>query len=161
MANLGQTFNTADLPESENNFEPVPAGWYTAGITNAELKQTKSSTGEYIAIRYDITGPTHQGRVIFANLNIRNANPAAENIGRQQLGELMRAIGLASLTDTDQLVGHSVTIKLGIEEGKDGYDARNKVVNWKAGNGSAPAVQTNPAIGNRPVAPKSAPPWAK
>jgi hypothetical protein len=106
MAFLSQSFAVDELPQgSGGNFEPLPAGWYQATITSAELKKTKAGTGEYIAIRYDILGPTHQGRVVFGNLNIANPNQKAEEIGRQQLRELMVSIGLNSVSDTDQLIG--------------------------------------------------------
>jgi hypothetical protein len=49
-------------------------------------------------------------------LNIKNANPKAEEIGRQQLGDIMRAIGLAKVTDTDQLIGGQIGIKLEVKE---------------------------------------------
>ena len=91
------------LPQNTGSFEPLPAGWYTANITGAELRTTKSGSGQYIAVRYDITGPTHQGRIVFGNLNIRNQNPKAEEIGRQQLGDLMRAIGLSDNDVLDKL----------------------------------------------------------
>jgi len=68
MAFLGDTFDAADLPEGNSNYDPIPAGWYTTTITDAELRDTKNGTGQYIAIRYDITGPEHQGRVVFGNL---------------------------------------------------------------------------------------------
>lgn len=116
MAFLGETFNQQDLPQDQGGFDPLPEGWYTATISGAELKDTKAMTGQYIAVKYDITGPTHQGRVVFGNLNIRNPNPKAEEIGRQQLGELMRAIGLPSVQDTDQLIGGSLQIKLTVRK---------------------------------------------
>ena len=40
MANLGTTFSRDELPVSQG-FEPIPAGWYTATVTGAELKDTK------------------------------------------------------------------------------------------------------------------------
>ena len=96
MSFLGETISVNDLPVSEaGNYDPLPAGWYTAHISGAEIKATKAGDGSYIAVRYDITGPSHQGRVVFGNLNIRNASAKAEEIGRQQLGDIMRAIGLA------------------------------------------------------------------
>jgi len=105
MAFLSDPIEAAALPQSTRNFEPLPAGWYLATITSAELMTTKAGTGQYIKVRYDILGPTHQGRVVFGNLNIRNPSAKAEEIGLQQLGELMGAVGLSRLTDTDQLVG--------------------------------------------------------
>ena len=158
MAFLNETFSTADLPEGRGEFEPLPAGWYSATIAGAELKDTKAGTGQYIAVRYDITGPTHQGRVVFGNLNIRNPNPKAEEIGRQQLGDLMRAIGLSKVEDTDQLIGGQLQIKLAIKK-SDEYGDSNDVKSCKAISGSAPPAASVPATEKSAGA--GAPPWAK
>jgi hypothetical protein len=154
MAQLDETFSADTLPVSDRNFEPLPAGWYTAVVNSAEIKITKSGTGKYIAVRYDITGPTHQGRVVFGNLNIKNPNPKAEEIGRQQLGEIMRAIGLATVQDTDQLIGGQLQIKLDVRESEQ-YGASNDVKQFKA-NGSAPPKAVPAAASG-----KAAPPWVK
>jgi len=157
MAQLLETFSVDALPQSTNNYEPLPPGWYTAIVNGAEIKNTKAGTGQYIAVRYDITGPTHQGRVVFGNLNIKNPNPKAEEIGRQQLGELMRAIGLTTVQDTDQLIGGHLMIKLDVRESEQ-YGASNDVKGYKA-NGAAPSTTKAPA----PVATssKASPPWVK
>lgn len=155
MAQLLETFSVDALPQSERNFEPLPAGWYTAVINGAEIKNTKAGTGQYIAVRYDITGPTHQGRVVFGNLNIKNPNPKAEEIGRQQLGELMRAIGLATVQDTDQLIGGQLSIKLDVRESEQ-YGASNDVKGYKSNGAPAPAVAAK-----APAAAKATPPWVK
>ena len=155
MAQLDETFSADALPPSTNNFEPLPAGWYSAVVNGAEIKVTKAGTGKYIAVRYDITGPTHQGRVIFGNLNIKNPNPKAEEIGRQQLGELMRAIGLATVQDTDQLIGGQLSIKLTVTESEQ-YGNSNDVKGYKS-TGSAPP----PAAKAAPASTKAAPPWVK
>jgi hypothetical protein len=155
MAQLNETFSADALPVSDRNFEPLPAGWYTAVVNGAEIKNTKAGTGQYIAVRYDITGPTHQGRVVFGNLNIKNPNPKAEEIGRQQLGELMRAIGLATVQDTDQLIGGQLSIKLDVRESEQ-YGASNDVKGYKS-NGTVPTTVAAKA----PAAAKAAPPWVK
>ena len=108
--------------------------------------------------------------MIFSNLNIKNASAKAEEIGRQQLGDIMRAIGLAKVNDTDQLIGGNVNIKLAIRDkrtdektGKT-YDASNEVKAYRAINGgAAPAFQASaPAAAPASSAPaKAAPPWAK
>ena len=90
MAQLPQSFSAAELPQSDRNYDPLPEGWYDVEIKGAELRTTKAGTGQYIAVRYDVTGPTHAGRVVYGNLNVSNPNPKAEEIGRQQMGELMR-----------------------------------------------------------------------
>lgn len=156
MAFLDQTFSADDMPVSSNSYEPLPAGWYTATITGAELKATKAGTGQYIAIRYDIIGPTHQGRIVFGNLNIRNPNATAEEIGRQQLGEVMRAIGLAKVQDTDELIGGQLSIKVSIRN-SDQYGDQNEVKGFKAIAGSTPPAPVAKAAASG----KAAPPWQK
>ena len=173
MAFLGQTFDANELPQGTGgNFEPLPEGNYNATITQAELKDTNDKTGQYIKLRLDITGPSHQGRVIFSNLNIKNASAKAEEIGRQQLGDIMRAVGLAKVTDTDQLIGGNLNIKLSIRaartDEKTGktYEASNEVKGYRAINGAAApaafkvaAPAAAPASASAPA--KASPPWVK
>jgi len=163
---LDQPIELKNLPESDRSYDPVPPGWYAARIHSAEVKDTKAGNGQYIKIRYDIIGPAHQGRVIFGNLNIRNPNAKAEQIGRQQLGELMRAIGLAEIQDTDQLIGGTCEIKLDVQAAEGDYAARNEVRGWKHGGGT-PAAAARPDWAKADAAPKpaapaaKAPPWRK
>ena len=173
MAFLEHAISLDDLPEStgDGEFKPLPAGWYSATINKASLELTKDGTGTKISIRYDITGPTHQGRVVFGNLNIKNKSHKAEEIGRTQLGELMRALGLAKLTDTDQLVGGSLSIKLDIREARTDaatgktYEASNDVKGFKASSDAMPSASSIPSFQKpaaaAPKADGAAPPWAK
>jgi hypothetical protein len=148
-----------DLPESQG-YDPVPDGWYNAQIKGAELKPTKANDGQYIAVQYSITGPTHAGRVIFGNLNIKNKNPEAERIGLQQLGEVMGSIGIAKIQDTDQLIGGVLQIKVALSKKQEGFDQRNEVRGFKAIEGSAPPLPRSQGVA--PVASGiPAPPWAK
>jgi hypothetical protein len=161
MAFLGETFDANELPQGNGgNFDPIPPGWYNAAITSAELTKTKDGTGQFIKVRYDITGPSNQGRVVFGNLNIKNASTKAEEIGRQQLGEIMRAIGLAKVVDTDQLIGGNLSIKLSVREATEQYAAQNEVKGFKSITGSAPAFSAPASTNAAPAATKSAPPWA-
>lgn len=157
MANLGTAFITDEMP-SGGNYEALPAGWYNATIAGAEVKTTKSGTGRYIAVKYMVTGPTHEGRIVFSNLNIENSNPKAEEIGRQQLRSLMEAIGLPKMTDSDQLIGGAVKIKLKIESDEQ-YGDRNNVAGY-ASLGSAATSKGTPSPTPAPKS-SSAPPWAR
>ena len=157
MAFLDEEFNVDSLPQGTSNFQPLPDGWYNSTITGAEVKTTRTGDGKYISCKYIITGPTHQGRVVFGNLNIKNPSAKAEEIGRSQLGEIMRAIGLAKVTDTDQLIGGNLGIKLVV---KTGEYAGNEIKGYKSLGGIAPAAVApfKPAAG---APAKSSPPWAK
>ncbi len=165
MASLGSVFNREELPKGDN-FEPIPDGWYTATVKSAELKNTKDNTGKYVAVGYSITGPAHSGRVIFGNLNIKNRNAEAERIGMQQLGQVMEAIGLAKIQDTDQLIGGSLSIKVAykapvMERGPDGmdhekYPASNEIKGYKSLGGAAVPF---PVPGTPAASPASKAPW--
>jgi hypothetical protein len=166
MAFLNEEIDVLNLPTKDDmggEFEPVPAGWYAVQVTDCTLQPTKDGTGEYIKMRLDILGPTHQGRVIFSNLNIRNASAKAEQIGRYQLGQVMAAGGLAKVRDTDQLIGITMMVKLSIRPAQGDYKASNEVKEYKAAAGGAmpqPAMQAAPAQQKQPPA-AAAPPWAK
>lgn len=150
MANLGFDFTLDLVPQQQTSFDAIPAGWYDATIAGAELKDSKSG-GRYINVRYDILGPNHSGRVVFGMITVANSNTKAEEIGRQQLGQVIDALGITKLTDTDQLIGGVISIKVTVEE-SDQYGTQNRVAGYRR-------CQNSPAAA--PKATTAAPPWAK
>ena len=151
---LDTPINVADLPPATGDYSPIPEGVYPAVIKDATIQNTKAGTGQYIKVRFDVMGEHHAGRVVFTNLNIRNPNPKAEEIGRAQLGELARALGLATVTDTDQLIGGQCQIKVVVRKSEQ-YGDSNEVKGYRALAGSKPPAPTVTVSGG------SAPPWAK
>lgn len=166
MALLEQEITLEELPES-GGYDLLPAGWYNATITKSELKSTKNSDGQYIKLRCDVSGPTHQGRVVFGNLNIQNRSADAERIGRQQFGDLLRAIGITRIRDTDELLGGHVQIKVGVKEDKTGqYEPQNDIRGFKPLEGGATMLKQEPkaAVAAAPAqaaAKSSNAPWLK
>lgn len=167
MARLDETFNTNDLPEDTGggDFTPLPAGDYNVTIQDAEIKQTKSGTGQYINLKLHVDGPTHNGRLLFAMLNIKNESSVAEQIGRGQLGSILRALSIDFLEDTDQLLGGPLCVKVAVKAASGQYAAGNDIKAYKAvGEAAAPArlLPAAPAKPAQAAAPaKAAPPWAK
>jgi hypothetical protein len=155
MGNLGKVFDKAP----SDDYVPLPEGWYTASITKAEVKPTKDGTGSYLNVGYSILGPTHQGRIVFGMITISNKNVKSEEIGEQDMAKLRLSVGIVRLTDSDQLVGKNLSIKLGIQKSDD-FGDKNTVRGYKAIEGSAP-----PALGTpKPAttgATASRPAWAK
>ncbi|MFZ8889500.1 MAG: DUF669 domain-containing protein [Pseudomonadales bacterium] len=154
MAQLGQVFSASEAPAS-NDYSPLPAGWYSVRITEAELKDTKAGTGKYIKVRYDVTGGAHAGRVIFGMITVRNPNAKAEEIGRSQLAKLIRSIGLEEVSDTDQLIGGEMLVKVTIRQSEE-YGDSNEVKDWKAGS-----TRSAPAASTPPPPPPGGLPWSK
>lgn len=120
-----------------------------------------------IAIRFDILGDNHPGRVVFTNINIRNANPVAERIGAEQLGELLRASGLPRLSDTDQLIGLQIQIKVDIKKSEQ-YGDSNEVKGYKAFSagvtlnvGTKAAIPAATSASSEPLDDENLPPWMR
>lgn len=161
MAFLDTPINASDLPESSGDYGALPQGDYSVRISEAGIKATKDGNGQYIKLTLDVTGPSHVGRKIFAYLNIRNASAKAEEIGRQQLGSLMRAIGLPTLKDTDQLIGGELVISVKVKPADGQHGESNEVKAYKAigGGSAAPMPAAKPAASAAPA--DSTPPWAR
>lgn len=155
MAQLGFTIAPEDArePSFEGVSTPVPAGWYDAVIKKADILVTKAG-GHRINIRYDITGPTHNGRVIFSSININHPNPQVGEIGKQQLALIAAAIG-KRVSDTDDLINGELRIKVRVTKSEQ-YGDSNDVATWGRSSSSLP-------FASEPSAPKSGstPPWMK
>lgn len=145
------SFDTSEIPVSDRSFDLIPAGWYAATVTGAESRDTKSGTGKYLRVEFTLADPA--GRKVWSNYNVKNDNPAAETIGRQQLAEVVRAIGKKTIRDTDELLGCVLSVKIKIRDAANGYEASNEVAAAKALDGSAPPKAAAPT--------KASPPWAK
>jgi hypothetical protein len=157
MAFLNESFNRSDIPEAEGggSFEPIPAGTYDVVVQGIDLRTTKAGTGQYLAVRLDVTGPTHQGRVLWSNINFRNPNLTAESIGQRQLGELMDAVGLATFDDTDQLLGGRLKASVIIKDDPQ-YGRRNEVKKMTSNARTLPKTLSSSAATK-----SSVPPWAR
>lgn len=165
MARLNESFNANELPEDTGgDYTPLPAGDYNVTIVDAEIKDTKSKTGQYINLKLEVNGPTHIGRFLFAIVNIKNESSVAEQIGRGQLGSILRALGIETLEDTDQLIGGPLCVKVAVKAASGQYAAGNEIKAYKV-QGDAPAPAPRAAVAAKPApaaAPaKAAPPWAK
>ncbi len=157
MAFLDTPIALDDIPADEpRDFEPIPAGAYTANVAGIDLRSTKAGTGQYLAVRLDVTGPTHEGRVLWTNLNIRNPNPKAEEIARQQLAAIMKAARVDLVQDTDVLIGASVGVKVSISEDA-AYGKRNEVKSISAAGEPARSAPPMPAAASA----ASTPPWQR
>jgi hypothetical protein len=153
--NLGTELNVNDMPQ-ESTFAPLPAGWYQASIKAVELKTSNAGTSTYMNIQYSILGPTHQGRAVFGMCGVTNNDPEKESTSRYFMGQLMRAAGLQKLTDTDQLIGANLEIKLTVRPKTEEYDASNNVKEYRSMSGSV-----MPKVASTPESNGSVPPWQK
>ena len=91
MANL--TGFNADNVEPMSDFDPIPAGKYTAIITGSEMKDTKSGNGSYLELTFQVIEGEYKNRLLWARLNVDNPNELTVKIARAQLAAIPSPIG--------------------------------------------------------------------
>jgi hypothetical protein len=148
-----QGFNAQEV-EPQSSFDPIPAGEYTAMITDSEMKPTKNGAGEYLQLVFDICDGEHEGRKVFARLNLNNPNQTAVEIAQRELSAICHAVGVLTPNDSSDLHDKPMTIKVKIRQ-SPGYDPQNEISAYKALGGS-------PGGGSATTKPKaSKKPWEK
>lgn len=176
MATLNTTFDATQV-EPQSEFAPLPAGEYLAMIPDSEVKPTKKGQGEYLLLYVTIIDGPYKGRVVFDRLNLWNQNQQAVDIAQRQLSALCHAVGVMQVTDSQQLHDKPFVVNLAYEEGKNGYDAQNRVKAYKPYEGApapaqpvaagapAPAPAQQPVAAQQPAAaaaqPGGRPAWAR
>lgn len=168
------SFDTNNAPKSERNFELLPAGWYTAQVTESEIVPLASGLGQALKLTFEVLQDGYRNRKVWARLNIQHSgSPEAERIANEQLRDLCESIGVVRMSDTVELHNKPTQIRVKIREDKTGkYEPQNEVIGYKsvggsaaapmaaAMPGSAPRPSAAPAAANSPAA-GSTPPWAK
>ncbi len=166
-------FNAQSVAPQEQ-FECIPAGVYTAYISESEIVATKSGSGQMLKLNWRIADGPMKGRIVFDRINIVNANPKAEEIGQRQLSTLCHAVGVLQLTDTQQLHGVNCQIRVTVRKDDSGqYGDQNEVKDYRAIAGAAAPGQAAPANTSLPGVPTgftpapatakhagAVPPWA-
>lgn len=119
-------FNLAEISAEEER-SVIPVGTYGAVIESAEMRETRTGTGQFLALGFSLQGNAQYDNArVWTNLNLFNQNPKAQDIGRKELRRLADALGMSNIVDTDEVIGKRLNIKVGIEK-SEGYDDRNTV----------------------------------
>jgi hypothetical protein len=169
-------FDTNNVEKRENNYELLPAGWYTAQVTESEIVNLNSGNGKALKLTIEVLTDGYRNRKVWARLNVQHTNPKAETIAQQQLRELCDSIGVVRMQDTVELHNKPMQIRVKIRKDDTGqYEDQNEVAGFKPAGGSpahgqaiaasmAQRAATPPANAPAAAAPAaggSTPPWAK
>ena len=158
-------FDASQVQPSEA-MEAIPAGWYNAAIDESDVKPTKDGNGSYLHLRFTIMDGQYANRKVFTRLNIRNANPVAQEIAYKQLSAICHAVGVMQVADTGQLHGQPMKIKVKVRAATGEYEASNEIsgfknINEQVDNTMAPAGQAPWAAqtAQPPAMPPAQQPW--
>lgn len=116
MAKLN--FTATENTQSTNN-GPKPAGDYTMQVVNSDLRDTKSGTGQYLWLEFDILDGPARGK-FWERLNLLNENPKTVEIANRQLSAICNALGIVALDDSERLHMKPLRVQLKVTEGRDG-----------------------------------------
>lgn len=183
MAQLNGIFDATQV-EPAQSFDPIPDGWYVAKIIESDRVPTKAGTGSMLKLQLIVLDGEHKNRRLFDRLNIDNPNTQAVEIAYRQLSAICAAIHITQLSDSMELHGIPLMVKVGTRPpttGPDGttYDAQNVIKGYKElpsnhqlptapvtpmGQEKMSPVQATAAAGNTPAWAQnpnggSVPPW--
>lgn len=148
MAKLN--FNASEVAPATGN-EPLPAGEYTMQIVNSDMRTTKSGTGEYLWLEFEVLGPTFKGRKFWDRLNLMNENTKTVEIAQRQLSAICHAVGVIAPKDSVELHNKPIRVKIKVTEGRDG-SLQNGAVYLSSGGATShaapPAASMAPATGS-------------
>ena len=124
MATLN--FNATEVTPS-STLKPIPAGKYQAVIVESELKMTKSGTGSYLELTFEIISGEFAKRRLWARLNIRNSNPKAVEIAQKDLSAICYAINVLHPQDSSELHDKPLTVTVRCVKNLDTGDIQNEI----------------------------------
>lgn len=145
MAQLPGAFNANDH-EGMQDFTPVPAGNYIALIEKSEKKEAKTQGNFYWNLTFKIQSAEdgdvkYKGRLLWARLNLINANPKAVEIANNELSTICKAVGKVAIQDTAELHNIPMLITVKVTPATAQYPESNEISNYKRLEGmAAPAA---------------------
>lgn len=124
--------------ETMGDSDALPAGEYVAALVKSDPKDAKSGNGNrYINCEFEVQDGEFQGRRFWTLLNLWNSNPTAVDIAQRELNSIMHACGKLRVSDTEELHGIPMIVRLSIKTDAK-YGDKNEVKSYKPMNGAAP-----------------------
>lgn len=150
MVSLGNF--DANQVEPAVAFDPIPAGKYLAAIVNSEMKATKSGTGNYLELTFQIVEGEFKGRQLWVRLNLDNPKPQTVKFARAELSAICRAVGVMSPGDSTDLHNLPMIITVRCKKRPDTDEISNEVRGY---------AKREAASGKPQQAQNDNPPWQR
>lgn len=133
-------------PNASLGADPAFTGWHPARIIESENKITKSGTGEYLQMVFEIIDGPFRNRRLWTRLNLVNTNEQAEQIAYAELSSICRAAGKSKISDSQELHGIPMLVNVRYKPASDRGEARNEIASggYKPADG-APVPSAAPA----------------
>ena len=107
--------------------EAIPKGEYTAMITRSEVKNSRTSTGTYVELEWEIQEGEYKGRKVWQRVTYTNTSEKEEGFGRKMLTAICHAVEVMQFSDTSELHNKLAKIEVSFVLGTDGRRDSNEV----------------------------------
>jgi hypothetical protein len=154
MANLNNF--DANQVDPSVALDPLPAGKYTAVISDSEYKPTKTGGGKYLQLTFQVIDGEHKGRLVWARLNLENKSEMTVKIARGELSAICRAAGVMQPKDSVELHNIPMEINVGLKKRDDNGEFTNVIKGYAKKGGATPPQRAAASAG-----PGSTPPWKR
>lgn len=166
LINFDATQYTPSTGAGSDVFED---GEYSFHITGSEQKATANKNGTRLILTFSCLDEGFTGKRLVEGFNIVNPSETAVKIALEQLSAISYIVGVPRWTDTQQLHGIPLRIKLRKEPRDDkpelmtnavlGYFDMNGKPASAEGGSTAPAAPTAAPVAVAPTTAPSPPPW--
>lgn len=151
MATLNGFDATQVAPATERT--AIPDGKYQAAIVASAEKATKSGTGRYLELTFQVLEGEHHRRKLWARLNLQNPNSLAVSIAQAELSAICHAVGVMKPQDSAQLHDLPLTIDVKCRKRGDTQEIVNEITGYHKRS-------TTTLSSSKPAADNSAP-WMR
>lgn len=157
-------FNVSEITPAQE-YKPLPEGKYEVVIADSDVKATRSGTGTYIQLEFEVVSGEYKGRKLWGRYNIENSNREAMEIGRSQFAAVCQAVNVSNPRDTSEL--HNLTLILSVKcrKRKESDELENSISGYKpkeAGVAAQTATVAQQAVSPATTAPATAAaPWTR
>ena len=123
MPKMSTTFNAKAAQERVL----VPEGTFPATILSTDVRAGGNSADEEIVVvQFSVfDGSSEDGRTVFEWFRLNSPSTAVREIAEKNFVQLLDAVGIDELDDTDELHGKELTVRVTIQT-SNGYPPRNR-----------------------------------
>jgi hypothetical protein len=139
MANLNFDANEV---EPNSPLDPISDGNYAVVITESQIKSTKSGTGSYLQLTFEVIEGNCKGRLLWVRLNLDNPNATAVQIARQELSAICRAIDVMQPQDSEDLHNIPLIVDVRSKKRSDSNELTNVIKGYRKHGEGPGAVST-------------------
>lgn len=114
-------FDASTVEVTQQSREAIPAGYYLVSIHDTKISPTQKAGGEKLEWRCKVLdqqgqGTQYKGRSVFESVNVKNANPEAERIGKGQLAAALLAINKPRIQMTEEMHDQQCVIRVSLDK---------------------------------------------